>query len=234
VRNPLTAYSLQPESAEALIQQYGHLIDRVARRLAARVGSPSLAQELWSAGASGLLDAAKRFDGNREVKFESFAEHRIRGSMLDELRRMDHLPRRLRSATDAVSKARRKLAQTLSREPTDVELAEATGMQLEELAALDGLAQPHLSFSPEMLLSSTEPLPDEVAQRRQLQSRLAAAIGVLPSRLQMVLSLHYVEGLSYREISGMLDISEPRVCQLHSEAVKKLRAQMGKDGDAAP
>ena len=90
--------------ADELIQRYSALIDRVARRIAMRTGLQSAFDDLWSAGALGLLEAARRFDGGRGVTFETFVEHRIRGAMLDELRRMDHLPRRLRSRTDDLQK----------------------------------------------------------------------------------------------------------------------------------
>src|SRR5262249_2847094 len=94
---PERAYARVPDESSALIARHAPLIDRVARRVAARAGMPELADELWSAGAMGLLDAARRFAPGREVRFETFAEHRIRGAMLDELRRLDHLPRRLRA-----------------------------------------------------------------------------------------------------------------------------------------
>lgn len=210
----------------ALISRYGNLIDRIARRISMRVGTPSLADDLWSAGALGLLDAAKRFDAGRDVKFESFAEHRIRGAMLDEIRRMDHLPRRLRARTDQVSKAKEKLAKQLGRESTTEELAVALGMELEELAEIELLKQPHLPLTPEIDTPSKEDSLEEVVHRQQLVARMTAAISSLPERLQTLLALHYVEEFTYREIGKLLEISEARVCQLHAEAIGKIRNEI--------
>ena len=119
----VVTYTSAGSDADELIQRYGTLIDRVARRITMRTGLQSAFDDLWSAGALGLLEAAKRFDGGRGVNFETFVEHRIRGAMLDELRRMDHLPRRLRSRTDDLQKARKKLQLQLGRAASTDELA---------------------------------------------------------------------------------------------------------------
>ena len=215
-----------PLGEAALISRYGNLIDRIARRISMRVGTPALADDLWSAGALGLLDAARRYDAGRAVKFESFAEHRIRGAMLDEIRRMDHLPRRLRARTDKVSKAKEKLAQQLGREGTAQELAEVLGMALEELAEIEVLKQPHVPLTPEVDSPSDEESLEEVVHRQQLVARMSEAIASLPERLQSLLALHYVEEFTYREIGKLLEISEARVCQLHAEAIEKMRNAM--------
>src|SRR5512134_1528442 len=110
-----------------LLARHAALLERCARRLAARTGGAVQPDDLWSAGALGLLEAARRFDAARDVRFETFAEHRIRGAMLDEMRRMDHLPRRLRAETERVDRERARLAQQLGREPGADELAEALG-----------------------------------------------------------------------------------------------------------
>ncbi len=216
----------QPSAATQdteLVARYGELVDRTARRLAARTGHAIAAEDLWSAGALGLIDAARRFDPARDVRFESFAEHRIRGAMLDEMRRMDHLPRRLRAQVEEVERVRGRLAQSLGREPAADELADAVGLELEELDALLGLSQPHLRVLPE---ASTSQLTEDTVSRAELQSALAEAVASLPERLRLVMELHYEQGLTYREIGRILDVSEPRVCQLHSEAVKRLRDSM--------
>jgi len=205
----------------ALLMRHGALIDRAARRVAARTGGAVSPDDLWSAGALGLLEAARRFDAARDVKFETFAAHRIQGAMLDELRRMDHLPRRLRAQADEVERARGRLAQALSREPTGEELAAETGLGSEELAAVLGAAQPQVEAL-DTLQSDGTPA-DERLEREQLLGAVSAAVAALPERLQTLLALHYVEGLTYREIAKILDISEPRVCQLHGDALARLR-----------
>lgn len=219
------AQASQPDEA-ALVAQHGALIDRTARRLCARAALPHAYDDLWSAGALGLLDATRRFDGSRDVRFETFVEHRIRGAMLDELRRLDHLPRRLRAELDRLQRGRKDLATRLGREPDDAEVASALDLPLEQLGELDALLQPVVPIEEAELPPSAELHPDDHIDRAQLSRRLAEAIAALPERQQLVVSLRYVEGLSNKEVAGMLDVSEPRICQIHGEAMKRLRAAL--------
>ncbi len=205
-----------------LLKRYGPLLDRTARRLSARTGHAVQPEDLWSAGAMGLIDASRRFDAGRDVKFETFAEHRIRGAMIDEMRRMDHLPRRLRDDTDKVERAHARLAQQLHREPTVEEVADAVGAPLEDVMEVIQLLQPAVPVAEELAVSDAEGA-DEAYDRRQQQASLAKAIGELPERLRILLALYYDEALTYREIARMLGVSEPRVCQLHADAMKRLR-----------
>jgi RNA polymerase sigma factor for flagellar operon FliA len=229
-RRALATYASANTDADDLIQRYSPLIDRAARRIAMRTGLKSAFDDLWSAGALGLLEAAPRFDAARGVSFETFVEHRIRGAMLDELRKMDHLPRRLRSRTDDVQKVKQKLAAQLGREATTEEVAQAMNMDLEELSGLEALLEPHvpLDKATHALVSGEghEPGVEEKIERAQLAKALAEGFKKLPERLQVVMGLHYVEGLTYREIAKMLDVSEPRVCQLHADGLKRLRAMV--------
>jgi len=219
-------YANGGEDETALIGRYGTLIDRIARRLSLRVGLPSAFDDLWSAGALGLLDAAKRFDAARDVRFESFAEHRIRGAMLDELRRMDHLPRRLRAQTDRVAKARQRLSHALGREPSTEEIARELGIELGELGEIEILSMPHMPLASNLPMAADDQPQDEQLARTEMLRGLQAAIATLSPRLQTLMSLHYVEGLTYREIADIMEVSEPRICQLHSEAVTKIRAAL--------
>jgi RNA polymerase sigma factor FliA len=173
----------------------------------------------------GLLDAARRFDPARDVRFETFAEHRIRGAMLDELRRMDHLPRRLRAQAEQLERARARLGQELMREPTTEELAAALGVPIEEAEAVAQLGQPLLSLSDEGERHEA-PGAEEAVSRAELLRAVSGAVAALPERLALVLSLHYAEGLTYREISKVLEVSEPRVCQLHGEALALVRTAL--------
>lgn len=215
-----------PLDDNEVVQRYAFLIDRVARRICAKTANAVQPGDLWSVGALGLLDAWKRFDTGRAVKFESFAEHRIRGAMIDELREMDHLPRRLRADADKVRKARHALEASLGREPTQEELAEKLGLSMEELDALETLSQPSMPLTPELPVASLEARQDDRLEQAMTVQRLTDAIGKLPQRLSLLLSLHYVEGLTYKEIAQSLEVSEARVCQLHGDAVKKLREQL--------
>jgi RNA polymerase sigma factor for flagellar operon FliA len=212
------------ESDAAILQRHGALVDRVARRIASRSGHAVSAEDLWSAGALGLLDAARRFDPARDVRFETFAEHRIRGSMIDELRRMDHLPRRLRAQVEKVAAARGRLAQQLGREPAAHEIGAAVGLEPDEVEGLASLSQPHLPVKPDLPEAGRG--PDERLADAETFQALTSAVATLPDRLQTLLALHYQEGLTYREIAQVLGVSQPRVCQLHAEAVEALRSAM--------
>jgi RNA polymerase sigma factor for flagellar operon FliA len=223
-------YGGPPGSDDELIARHAPLIERCARRLAARSGHTVTADDLWSAGAMGLLEAARRFDGARDVRFETFAEHRIRGAMLDEMRRMDHLPRRLRTDVEKMEATRAKLAHALGRDPETHEVAESMGVEAQDVAELLQLVAPPLPIEDE-IASSPGLAADEALGRSQLQNALARAIGVLPERLQILLALYYDEELTYREIAKVLAVSEPRVCQLHSDAVKRLREALGRTQD---
>jgi RNA polymerase sigma factor for flagellar operon FliA len=223
----LASYSSAGNEADDLIQRYSSVIDRVVRRIVMRTGLQSAFVDLWSAGAVGLLEAARRFDASRGVTFETFVEHRIRGAMLDELRRMDHLPRRLRSRTDDLQKARKKLSGQLGRDASTEELATELKLDMEEVGGIEALLEPHVSLErwTAGAVSEDGPIEDKLA-RVQMVSALEQAIRGLPERLQTVLGLHYLEGLTYREIAKILDVSEPRVCQLHADGLKRLRAAM--------
>ena len=211
-------------SDDEVVRTWAHVIDRVARRISARTANAVAPGDLWSVGALGLIDAYHRFDPSRAVKFESFAEHRIRGAMIDELREMDHLPRRLRAETDRVRKARQALGNRLGREPTTDELSAQLGLPWEDIEALDSLAQPAMTLQAELPLASADQPVDEQVDRASRVAAVTRAIEHLPQRLQLVLSLHYVEGLTYKEIALALEVSEARVCQLHGEAVRKVQA----------
>jgi len=227
----LATYSSSSAGNEAdeLIQKYASVIDRIVRRIVMRTGLQSAFDDLWSAGALGLLEASRRFDASRGVTFETFVEHRIRGAMLDELRRMDHLPRRLRSRTDDVQKARKKLQGQLGREVSTEEVAAELKLDMEEVGGIEALMEPHVSLDRWAQAATTDEesgIEDRLS-RAQMVGALEGAIRGLPERLQTVLGLHYLEGLTYREIAKMLDVSEPRVCQLHSDGLRKLRAALG-------
>jgi len=211
----------QAESDGAILSRYGVLVDRQARRIAARAGHAVAADDLWSAGALGLLEAARRFDPGQNVKFETFAEHRIRGAMLDELRRMDHLPRRLRAQVERVEKIRGRLGQQLGREPTLDEVADASGLDPSDVDGLAALSHTHLPVLPD-LPAFLDPADDRLSGA-ETSAALAAAVARLPERLQVLLGLHYQEALTYREIAQVLGVSQPRVCQLHAEAVALLK-----------
>ncbi len=224
-------YSPGSEDDAALLRRYGSIIDRAARKVARRANGYITPDDLWSAGALGLLEAARRFDASRAVRFETFVEHRVRGAMLDELRKQDHLPRRLRDDSDSLTKARATLAHNLGRDPTLDELAENTGLDVETIANIDAVAQPPIPLVDDLPIAAEAISAEEEVQRKELAVQLAGAITKLPSRHALILSLHYVEELTYKEIAAILEVSEARVCQLHADALKKVRGTMQEEGE---
>jgi len=231
----LAAYAAPPPDAEqpaALIHRYRGLIQRVVRRVAFRIGNPDAADELWSAAALGLIEAARRYDGSREVKFETFAEHRMRGAVLDELRRNDHLPRRLRTRSEEISRAKAKLSGQLGREATPEEVAAELKLDVLEVANVEMASAPPLPLADALGEPSADTSAEESLAKREAVVAMADGIATLPERLQLVLSLYYVEELTLKEIAQVLGVSEPRVCQLHGEAIKKLREKLSPVPDA--
>ncbi|HWV37321.1 MAG TPA: FliA/WhiG family RNA polymerase sigma factor [Vulgatibacter sp.] len=226
----LAIYANLDADAPTVVRQHAALVDRLARRMARRVGNPDVYDDLWSAGAIGLLDAAKRFDSTLEIQFEAFASHRIRGAMIDELRRMDHLPRRLRSNLDRLSAVRKELSDRGGEPPAPDQLAKAMGLSVDDLQELEALEQPPIPLDDILALRSSAPGSLELMERADLSRRLAEAVSNLPERLQLILQLYYAEELTLREIAGILGVSEPRVSQLHKDAVKKLRAALVPEG----
>jgi RNA polymerase sigma factor for flagellar operon FliA len=206
-----------------ILEQYGSMVERLARRLILRTGLRSAYDDLWSAGAIGLIEAGRRFDPSRGASFATFAEHRVRGAMLDELRRLDHLPRRLRNRTDDLVKTRKKLAGDLGREATVEEVANELGVDVEEASDMAALLEPPLPLDSILPTLAGSEATDATVLRAEAVRRLTEAVEKLPERLRLVLSLHYIEDLTYREIAGILKVSEPRVCQLHTEAIGQLR-----------
>ena len=215
-----------PSEEAALLEKYQELVDRLARRLVWRTGMQSAYDDLWSAGALALLEAGRRYDPARGASFATFAEHRVRGAMIDELRSMDHLPRRLRNRTDDMAKAKRKLEEIHGREATVDEIAKELELGIDEVAGIAALMEPHLPLDSVLHRMSSADDSDASLQRAETIRRLTRAIETLPERLRMVLALHYDEDLTYREIAKLMQVSEPRVCQLHADALKKLREEM--------
>jgi RNA polymerase sigma factor for flagellar operon FliA len=210
----------------ALLEKHQTLVDRIARRLVWRTGMQSAYDDLWSAGALALLEAGRRYDPAKGASFTTFAEHRVRGAMIDELRSMDHLPRRLRNRTDDMNKAKHKLEDVLGREPTVEEIAAELELDVDEVAGIAVLMEPHLPLDSVLHRVCSDDDSDASLERAETVRRLSRALEALPERLRMVLALHYDEDLTYREIAKLLQVSEPRVCQLHGDALKRLREEM--------
>ena len=226
---------------DQLIEAHLPLVKYLACRVAAKLPSHVSVEDLVSAGVIGLIDAAEKFDGGREVQFKTYAEIRIRGAMLDSLRRSDWAPRRLRRSERAIEEAYGVLAGRLKRAATDEEVAAHLGIPLADFHQLlselegvgvggfvslsstsDGEAQDLLQYLP----CAPEADPGYAFERREAEARLAAAIDQLPLKERRVIALYYHEELTMKEIGQVLGITESRVCQLHSKAVLRLRGSL--------
>jgi RNA polymerase sigma factor for flagellar operon FliA len=206
-------------------------IEKVARRLARRLPAHVEIDDLISSGVIGLMEAAERFDPSRVDRFEAFAEFRIRGAMLDDLRSRDTLSRDMRRLSNELRDATRRLEAQLGRTPDQEEIAKRLGVGVDELYArqqkLSGSSVVGIDDAGPDLLERTGDQtaadPFEQASRREMTERLVGGIGHLPEKMQQVLSLYYCDNLNLKEIGAVLGVTESRVCQFHGEATRRLR-----------
>ena len=226
---------------DALITENLSLVHHVARQLSRSLAAQADYDELVSAGTMGLLGALESFDVARGLAFSTFAVPRIRGSILDELRRQDHVPRSIRRKTREISQARESLMRRLGRTPEDRELAEACNVDLETLwhwqadmesavhVPLDRPAGDRDSTMPspvEMLSGDMDEAVDERLTREQEVGFMREAILRLKDQERTVLALYYFEELKLRDIAEILGITESRVSQIRSKALGRLRTTL--------
>jgi RNA polymerase sigma factor for flagellar operon FliA len=210
-----------------LVDDHGDLVRIVARQVAARhdLGRCSLDEDdLFSVGILGLFDSENRFDPTSGCPFRTFAEFRIKGAMLDEIRRRDTMPRRLRAANIKLSRAAEAIQRRTGRRATAEELAEATAMTVDRVHTVQLRANAHRPASPEQMASRAAS-PFDVVATKQRYEHLIAAIECLPEREQLVLDLYFHREMTLREIAEILDVSEGRVCQIKGEAIQCLRTE---------
>ena len=202
----------------------------VARRIALRIGRRCPAwvgrEDLVAAGMLGLAEAAARFDGSREEPFIAFAERRIRGAVLDELRRGDIMPRRVRQKARKVAKAVADLSAATGEAPSDEAIAAKLGVTVEEYRTnLEHLA--HVTVGAlddaDAMANDLGDTPETLAAAAEAIARVRAALPRMEQRDLQILSLYYVEELTYAEVAHALGITSARVCQLHSRAIARLR-----------
>jgi len=216
-------------SRHRLITDHADAARRIALRMARRCPEWVAREDIVAAGMLGLIEAAERYDATRQEPFLAFAEHRIRGAVLDELRRGDIMPRRVRQLARKIATAIREL-EKVGHVASDQCIADALGVTLEHYRT--GMAElVHVEIGPidgeTARLASTGDSPDVEAERRMTLSRIRAALELLEPRDVTVLGLHYVEDLTYQEIADTLRITPSRVCQLLWRAVDRLRGHLG-------
>jgi RNA polymerase sigma factor for flagellar operon FliA len=226
---------------DSLITETLPLIKHIAHRLATRLPNNIEIRDLINAGVIGLLDAIEKFEPERNIKFKTYAEVRIRGAILDSLRNLDWAPRSLRKKSKDLERTYAELSQKLGRPATDEEVSEAMGEDLENFHAL--IDQLHgLTIGSFENLSDSEDsenyinyYPDDGSndpytkfEASELTSMLAEAIEELPEKERLVLSLYYYEEFTMKEIGSLLGVNESRVSQLHTKATLRLRGRLSK------
>ncbi|MGC8764434.1 MAG: RNA polymerase sigma factor WhiG [Brevinematia bacterium] len=228
------------------IEKYAPLVKYVAGRVAMNVPNNVDFNDLVSYGVLGLIDAIDKFDPKREIKFKTYAVTRIRGSIFDQLRAIDWLPRSVRQKAKEIERAISDLEGKLGRSPTDEEIAEAMGLSLSDFHNLllrvsgnslismddswflnDGSDNAPLSIE-ETLESPDTYNPDIAAEKEEIKKIIARTLMDLPEREKQVLILYYYEGLTLKEIGAILNVTESRVSQLHTKAIMILRAKLEK------
>jgi len=229
------------QAREALILQYIPLVKYVVGRLAISLPHFLTSEDIISYGVVGLIDAVERYESGRNVKFSTYAIARIRGAIIDELRALDWMPRQVRKQARDIEQTMSRLDQELGRPATERELAGAMGLSMEKLqqALFDSSAT---TISMDRMVDadnmdrSSQVMPEladekaldplDYSERMELSHALAKAISQLSVREQQVLSLYYVEELNLREIGQVLEVSESRVCQLHTKSILRLRTAL--------
>ena len=220
----------------ALIENHTVLVKRIAYHLLARLPASVIADDLIQSGMIGLLEAASNFDGSKGASFETFAGIRIRGAMLDEIRKGDWTPRSVHKNSRLISDTIKTLEAELGRDVTDGEVADKLDIPLNEyhhilnevstgkIIGIEdlGVTDDVLSFDEEF----QEDDPYHTIERVTFKKTLTDCISTLPEREALVLSLYYDEELNLKEIGQVLDVSESRVSQIHSQAMHRLKARM--------
>tara|TARA_Y100001934_G_scaffold230243_1_gene277714 strand:- start:612 stop:1370 length:759 start_codon:yes stop_codon:yes gene_type:complete len=229
------------ENREAVIKEYSPMIKYVANRIAMRLPPHIEIDDLVSVGVLGLIDAIDKYDASRGAKFKTYAEFRVRGAILDELRSMDWVPRSVRQKASALETVIQKLQNKLGRPPEDDEVANELGMSMGELfntmnetksmpiLSLEDLGIAKESGEQQSLLDCLAGKGDDPQtslRLNELKGIIAKAIDVLPEKERLMISLYYYEELTMKEIGEVLGITESRVSQIHSKAVYRLRSKL--------
>lgn len=230
-----------PETKEKIILEYAPLVKVVAGRLSMYLGYNVEYEDLVSYGIFGLIDAIDKFDCMKEVKFETYASLRIRGAILDQIRKMDWIPRTIRQKQKKIDAVMKEVEQTTGHTATDEDIAAGLGISEEEY--LDWQSQMKItglvSLNEYMEQGSDVPQdynrhttsrfesPEEKIEKEELTKVLGDALELLTEKERKVITLYYYEDLTLKEISNVLEVSESRISQLHTRALQKMKAKMG-------
>ena len=231
-------YVTNPDiESEDLVSKHAGLVKRIAYHLMSRLPPSVQADDLIQAGMIGLLEASRNYDASQGPSFETYAGIRIRGAMLDEIRRTDWTPRSVHRKARQVAEAVREIENQEGRDARDVEVAEKLGIDLHEYHRILQDATGCRVFSiddagvngddaPQPVADAPRNEPLDSLHNADFKAALAEAISNLPERERLVMAMYYDEELNLREIGDVLGVSESRVCQIHGQALIRLRARM--------
>lgn len=234
--NRALTYSRTGASTETVFEQYSTLVKRIAHHLVARLPPNVQVEDLIQAGMVGLLEAQQNYDSSKGASFETYAGIRIRGAMLDDIRKGDWVPRSVHRNNRQISEVIAQLEAELGRDPNDKEIAKRLGMSLEQYYQIQNdinagrlIGIEDLGVSEDAFMTEShrdENLPFEEVAEDNFKSHLANAIRGLPEREALVLSLYYDEELNLKEIGAIIGVSESRVCQIQNQAMQRLRTKL--------
>ena len=224
----------------ALIRQYQPLVRKLAHHMMAKLPANVQVDDLIQVGLMGLSEELTRFEASQGLQFETFATQRIRGAMLDELRENDWVSRGVRKSQKDIEVSMRRLEHRLGRSPLESEIAADLGMSLTDYQGLLGRVKgtqlvylEDMNHNPDdedsfldRHLGDSEADPINMLSDHRMRQALVAAIKNLPEREQHIMSMYYEEDMNLKEIAAVLDVTESRICQLHSQSIARLRAKM--------
>ena len=242
MNNAYTANKYLGKTREEAALEHAPLVRYIANRLAARLPNKMNREDLFQSGMIGLLDALDKYQTGRDAQFRTYAEFRIRGAMLDDLRASDWAPRSVRDLANQLSRAENAVSARLGRPAQEEEIAQELNVDLEEYqkrlmkarsATLLSIEEIHpanhtdeAGDALEILEDPDSQTPQQVIESVEMKDHVVDAIQHLPKKEQLILSLYYEQGLNLREIGLVLELTESRVCQLRSQAIVRLRGKL--------
>ena len=239
--------TVEPHIKDEIILEYAPLVKYIAQKIASRLPSNIELDDLISCGVIGLMDAIEKFDSSRDNKFKTYAEFRIRGAILDELRSQDWVPRSVREKAKIVEKAYAKLDKEFGRPATDDEMCTELQCSMDEFHELinksksvslmniddaAAMSKGDKKLMVSLMETSRSANPQNAVNYKRAQDVIKEGIKTLPEKQRLVLSLYYFEDLNLKEIGQVLDVTESRVSQLHTQAIIKLKAKLRNQFDS--
>lgn len=228
-----------PELREKIILEYAPLVKVVAGRLSMYLGYSVEYDDMVSYGVFGLIDAIDKFDMTKEVKFETYASLRIRGAILDQIRKMDWIPRTIRQRQKQIDAAMKEIEQSTGREAKDEEIAAKlcisedefldwqSQMKVNNIVSLNEYVEQGSDIPSDKNTTGGFESPESVIEKSELKEVLEEALELLTEKEKKVVLLYYYEELTLKEISRVLEVSESRISQLHTKALQKMKTKMG-------